>query len=543
MSAAMEIDTSAAMEIDILENPFLNGSGLDIDPAINIISLSDIHGDIDALIISLRDCANVIQSLDNLPNELDNRRDPELVRLLNLDLRELDQHQYFDEHSNLNFRWIGGNTHVIIIGDILDPVRKKLNPRTKTPYLQTATLNGRSTPPDPPSNPKKQPIHRNVNDLYFQAEIKILKFINRLNELANEHGGRVIKLIGNHEMICFDTNMEYIKKNGDIYTHDGTELMPYIDETNTIKTLPRQTYFNLNEPGFKLFMNHGSGIFLRINNTLFVHGQIYNEKIDKFTYKLCDDFNKWINDPIILDHTSEFFKQFTDNPSYPSPPQLWGREYGDNQLISERMQKEIKDKEFCSNVIEDIKNFFTGAEDLSQYNPEDFRIVIGHCQQHLSTHQVTSNTTFDTIKETYNTNELSPPSATFYTTPEIIKKNRVFGISMECPIDGNKKHHRIYKVDVGVSRGFDKEEHRISYRDDTEIKKLYLSRVPQILKFQGDDVKIIRSTVQNSRIHQYRNVLESGYDFDKQILNYGGYKEKYMKYKKKYIDLKTKLSK
>ena len=27
------------MEIDILENPFLNGSGLDIDPAINIISL------------------------------------------------------------------------------------------------------------------------------------------------------------------------------------------------------------------------------------------------------------------------------------------------------------------------------------------------------------------------------------------------------------------------------------------------------------------------------------------------------------------------
>jgi hypothetical protein len=66
MSAAMKIDTSAAMEIDILENPFLNGSGLDIHPAINIISLSDIHGDIDALIISLRDCANVIQSLDNL---------------------------------------------------------------------------------------------------------------------------------------------------------------------------------------------------------------------------------------------------------------------------------------------------------------------------------------------------------------------------------------------------------------------------------------------------------------------------------------------
>jgi len=541
----MEIDTSAAMEIDILENPFLNGSGLDIDPAINIISLSDIHGDIDALIISLRDCANVIQSLDNLPNELDNRRDPELVRLLNLDLRELDQHQYFDEHSNLNFRWIGGNTHVIIIGDILDPVRKKINRMTKKTSLLTATLHHSNTPPNPPNNPKKHDIHRNVNDLYFQAEIKILKFINRLNELANEHGGRVIKLIGNHEMICFDTNMEYIKNYGDIYTHDGNELMPYIDGTGTIQTLPRQTYFNLNNPGFKLFMNHGSGIFLRINNTLFVHGQIYNKKTDQFTdqftYNLCNDFNKWINDPNILDHTTIFFKQFTDDPAYPSPPQLWGREYGDNGAIHKRI--ESKDKIFCLNVIEDIKNFFTGAENLPQYNPEDFRIVIGHCQQHLSTHEVKSNTTFDTIKQTYNTNELSYPSRTFYTTNAEIDNNRVFGISMECPIDGIdgiNKHHRIYKVDVGVSRGFDKDDNKFETKD-TEIKKLYLSRVPQILKFQGDDVKIIRSTVQNSRIHQYRNVLETG--VGKRILNYGGYKEKYMKYKKKYIDLKTKLSK
>ena len=44
-----------------------------------------------------------------------------------------------------------------------------------------------------------------------------------------------------------------------------------------------------------------SGIFLRINNTLFVHGQIYNKKTDQFTYNLCNDFNKWINDPNILE--------------------------------------------------------------------------------------------------------------------------------------------------------------------------------------------------------------------------------------------------
>ena len=61
---------------------FVDTSDLDIDPATRIISLSDIHGDIDALIIALRDCAKVIKSKNNIPEHTikgNNKRDMDMI--------------------------------------------------------------------------------------------------------------------------------------------------------------------------------------------------------------------------------------------------------------------------------------------------------------------------------------------------------------------------------------------------------------------------------------------------------------------------------
>lgn len=61
-----------------------------IDDSINrIIALSDIHSDIHALIICLRDCARVIRKIDSIPINIDEiDRDTEDLLELNLNIHE-----------------------------------------------------------------------------------------------------------------------------------------------------------------------------------------------------------------------------------------------------------------------------------------------------------------------------------------------------------------------------------------------------------------------------------------------------------------------
>ena len=107
-----------------------------------IISLSDIHGDIDALIIALRDCAKVIKSKNNIPDlsiQGNNNRDIELDKLLKLDLNDNADATLFDLNHNLTFSWIGGNTHVVIVGDILDPRRDNSTAQTMNTQKSSGT--------------------------------------------------------------------------------------------------------------------------------------------------------------------------------------------------------------------------------------------------------------------------------------------------------------------------------------------------------------------------------------------------------------------
>ena len=81
-----------------------------------IVTFSDIHADIDSLIINLRDCGNVIKNKQEFNMNI---RDEQLETLLNIDLN-MNESEY---RVNLNYEWCGGNTYVVIIGDILDGLR------------------------------------------------------------------------------------------------------------------------------------------------------------------------------------------------------------------------------------------------------------------------------------------------------------------------------------------------------------------------------------------------------------------------------------
>ena len=51
-----------------------------------IVTFSDIHGDLDALIVCLRDCANVIYKPGYNPSDATGQRDPDLDRYYDMDI-------------------------------------------------------------------------------------------------------------------------------------------------------------------------------------------------------------------------------------------------------------------------------------------------------------------------------------------------------------------------------------------------------------------------------------------------------------------------
>jgi hypothetical protein len=128
---------------------------MDVASNRRIISLSDIHGDIDSLLICLRDCADVIVKKERYRFDSNIERDPNLEILLVKDINDQDYVR------DLNYQWNEANsdTIVVIIGDLIDPLRSDtaIDPLTGIPSLY-----------------------------YSQVELKLLHFINALNENALE---------------------------------------------------------------------------------------------------------------------------------------------------------------------------------------------------------------------------------------------------------------------------------------------------------------------------------------------------------------------
>ena len=150
-----------------------------------IISLSDVHGDIHSLIIALRDCGKVIRKKDNInfdPSKIDNSVEILLEYNLNIDLHKKVPF-YKDD---LDYEWCGGNTFVVICGDFLDGFRNNFG-NYRIPYI-------------------KSRCDKCMDLEYDQVEIKIFRFINAINKDAMENGGRIFKILGNHEFINLDDN-------------------------------------------------------------------------------------------------------------------------------------------------------------------------------------------------------------------------------------------------------------------------------------------------------------------------------------------------
>lgn len=536
-----------------------------LDQKINrIITLSDIHSDIHAFIICLRDCAKVIRKkhLETIDiYSLD--KDTEDLLELNLNIRE---EQYIDD---LNFEWIGGNTHIVICGDIIDGARSN-ETTTRTGIPGTRCF----------------PEHCTNNE-YEQVEIKLLKLINNLNNQAIQQGGRIIKVLGNHEFMNLANN---VSVRNYIQPHTLTLGDKYYINSSTKKKYSRINYFNAGNPGSELLLEGGAYLLLIINNNLFVHGQIDPTK----TLQDYIDYNKLINDPI-------------NNNSNPdniwSRLQLdltiWGRNYDKGSAIYENNQKRLNEQysgiistppynhqQKCESVRDQLNIFIKDIKTIYpkyNYTLDDIRVIVGHCPQFMNDSPYSlsvSNSTFETITKDGNREILNGRIKTgIKNSPDML-----FGIGMECDKITNDRepqltiddHQRyIYKVDVGSTRAFDNPYpytyNQIDYTPRTmdDFINEFGSRVPQVLEIQGmNDIRILRSTINNTRIHQPRETIENHIN-NPDIVNIGGLdlgitdipsvyrpdehrkyllsnssseKDLYLKYKKKYLKLQSQLA-
>ncbi len=549
-------------------------------------TFSDVHGDIDTLIITLRDVLGVIRKKPNYNSGGKTQRDPELDTFLNLDLSEPSNQILYSR--TLNYEWCGGDKVVVIVGDILDATRldRNLIPETITfddiPYVYTGD--------------------KSHSHYYPQIEYKILLFINGINadadSLEDRTGvkqGKIIKVAGNHELLNMFS--EPTISSGIIPMKRSAPYMFPTDlenSINLIKKLPGKPYitidginytrfnfFEIGNPGYDAIKSDFK-LSYKIGNYIFVHGQLTIE----LDWEDHNDITEILTK--IPDYTDPDLKKFLDinkdtigkinlklnNGSGPLWERIWGTPIGTgtqgpNNRIGQksgvlRANSFAIDDEFCDDISKTITEFCLtlpptdpNCTTTEPTNSKGVNVVIGHCIQSESTMRNQPSITFvDSSSTDYINNEKTQTilgNHIYYGPPKLINQRTgthynptIFGISTDC-IGTN--HNHIYRVDVGSSRGFDHPENvnLLNQVEPTEkintLNTLFFSRTPQALRIDlaNNKLAITRSKLVNT----IYNVPRPDLNTVLATLNTQGpqgivnildtYDRKYRKYKSKYL--------
>jgi hypothetical protein len=449
-----------------------------------IYALGDIHGDIIPLIICLRDCCKVIKKKSNFDFKQDTL-DQDLENQLN---KEWNETSYVDD---LNYEWIGENSKVVLCGDILDNVR---------------------------GFTFKKPGE------YPMEEARIFKFINSINKQAMLKGGNIYKVLGNHDMY----NLNGRNKDW-LYSYISKYAKNY--EGYKQEVAGRTEYFLNGNPGSKLIAEDGAYLFLMIKDFIFVHGGISSSFL---TMKNVSQLNE-----SLMEYISDRNNKKFDLKSDTVENQLTFESDDDDGLVHDRFfgfKKDKSEEEVCSILYNKFtrfcKDMIEKTGDKNFCNPNKMKLVIGHCNQNKYTSD--SDKIFKSSFETLvNSNKdmsgftYSEELSGFVNNNE--NNSGIYGITVSCgdrDENGNyiKNKPSIFRIDVGMSRGFNKGNFN---------KETAYSRTPQVLKIEyinnEPKISIIKSTFENTIIHM------KDWDFDP-------YRLKYLKYKNKYLKLKSNIT-
>ncbi len=460
-----------------------------------LVFFSDVHGDIMGLIINLRDCAKVIKKKEGFGFNSD-KMDLDLEKQLNVNLNDLfinkdtkdkltylepakhdyfylDNEKVFDYNDDYNYEWCGGDTHVVIVGDIIDNVRREGN---------TFRMDGE----------------------HIHEEIKLLRFINAIDDLAKKQGGRIIKLFGNHDLINVVEPMQYF---------DYHSKFADLDE-NSYHNIKRYLFFTTKE-GKDLIKYNGIGLILKINDYVCVHGSFtgFRKYLSDANFNNLQKINDVCLDYIFNDNqlNKEYMNFILGDTGL-----LIDRSYGDVDYISVKYNKdktenlELFNKNFCENIL--IKNLKELCTD--ETCSKNIKIIIGHCPQFKI-----YNNNLKLQGFIHDSNEGDVQNLKPIHKPLKYSEYH-YGISHSCSESNDDEiNSRIYRVDIGLSRAFDIEF--LKKMSAKELYNIFKSRSPQVLtvdcQSQPNKARVRRSTIKNAFIHQPRSWLNNT-DIEKEIL-------------------------
>lgn len=262
-----------------------------------IIAIGDLHGD-------------MMQLLSILIHS-------KMIERINKDRECINDEDFVIE----KWRWIGGNTYIVQMGDIFDGGGRK------------------------------------DIDEFDDKEVEILIFLMRLKKLAKEKGGDVLIIFGNHEYMNFNNKYGYVQKktlSKCIIKGEGELDIEYKHKKNEeCDESTRRKLFRRGSDGVlaKIISKYCYGI-LKIGKTIFCHGGLKKEIGCKYS---INDMNVLLQKYLLNILNNKEKKEFHE--IYGTEGIIWFRGYVNNM------------EENCKKL----------AECLEEKKAE--RMVVGHTVQ------------------------------------------------------------------------------------------------------------------------------------------------------------------
>ena len=450
-----------------------------VDGARTII-LGDIHADLEALRYCLRYCAKVIDGDDN---------------------------------------WIGKATNVVLVGDMIDRARRSANTglpnsRNRLAYMDMATV------------VDKDADYRGVGEI-VNEEIIIQKLLNKLSLEAIKYGGRIIKILGNHEISHLDqlgsdwvfrysTNLGLMNESPgfspDIfsnYEEKSEDLFKAIGE-NRLKNYAPEAISS------GLLMGCGGRMIVKIGKWIIIHGGIVPALIDKIYQIFSIDKDDPTRGKQFLEKANDLLRKKYKNEldrSVSSTDQKAWKKYVDDKegLVWDRSLSGDKSfrEDFCQSEgrLETIFKLLGFSSDS--------RIVVAHSPQKdyslfdtgVSWSLLPSVEEFDADAIIFGPAGPNGPGGVrcnYNDLPPHFGRNlddkcpKIPGITYQCPDENGIG--QIWRVDVAMSRGFDLFAEMAHANGRGMIEAYWEGRKPQVLevihhdeKSELDEVRVIKS--------------------------------------------------
>lgn len=432
-----------------------------------VIAIGDIHGDLEALLVLLEEVAQVVKFSCNIR---DNRN--------------------FNEY--VEFEWTGGDTYVVIVGDIVD--RK----RCGSMMDQNGILIGEVP----------------------NEENKIFTILNRLALEADKYDGKLIKLIGNHEVMNINGHYKYVSKLGLRYSrkrHPGSLFARKIIGCGTL------------------------GI-VKIGDWIFVHGGLLPALVKAVRESGITQINGFIrgaNNIAQKMFLNELNGDYCEN-------ELMKKYFLSNTLSKKENIRKSKDKELedlferrdsllnerrlsldsyagVQVPVRSVCDALRTAFKLLGYS-EDSRIVVAHSVQLerglrvRNTLDQENNFVSGYVLKKLILNE---DKRMVYSGKGVKYKENIdntdhnifpHGLNYECPFKNNDSG-QIWRIDTGVSRGFD--TFGLKQFEPDVLKKVLRARRPSALEilYDGKNYKTNVIVAKRGLTRNWTNIDDCGLIF------------------------------